>query len=262
MSATCWTLQADRATARFRLGLKSPEVCLTLPLSALADGMSVSAAKSAAADRPALARFFCLSHPSAEALGLPNEMYTRQADVLATYEATSGRDYRLQLRVSARSRTLASGRAITWQAVLSVQTQLLDLASQLEVSTRLDPAGSARAAQAISLLDQPALPGLSPVIWDAGQRGFACCWPGELETTDCLWLEGVHPEAPSQTTLQSCAGGEQYVHRLFDQGLEKGVILRARTLGGVIEGDSPAARLAVARQVWHDFVNTPPPLST
>ncbi|MFT5522867.1 MAG: hypothetical protein ACI9HK_000811 [Pirellulaceae bacterium] len=175
------------------------------------------------------------------------DAYQRGNDLVATYAATSNRNVRTQIYW--RAVTALDSQAVGFEVILSVQTDLLDSKPLTTVSTQL-PAGEVfRGAENAD-----------------GELSFNRYFHGSSPTVatlirgaDFSLLEQVHPtDYFGQATLED-AGRVAVDRRVFPEGLEKGVIRRARFQAFLIprSGDFESAK-----ELFAKFDEAAPPLTT
>ena len=189
------------------------------------------------------------------------DCYIRGGDLVATYPEQAPAGVRAQIYWRATSHPVAAALAAI-ELVASVQTSRLD--SCPTITTRSEMIARV-AFQLVSLergtfADLMAKPdhSASSDAPDAPQ-----CYLFRLSSTKYSYVEMVHPADAYQTSwdgwLQGLDFRLQLSHRLFPDRLEKGVILRARVLGVVLDrdGDQDAAV-----QHYAAFLNEELPLTT
>ncbi len=83
-----------------------------------------------------------------------------------------------------------------------------------------------------------------------------------LRPRDEAWTYGefAHPSGPAETEICSAPAPAAISigYRLFAERLEKGVILRARVLGGIVERGQERLQLAA---LYREFAASEPPLT-
>lgn len=171
------------------------------------------------------------------------DVYVRGTDLVATYDESAERPIRAQ----AYWRRLEAGQfceghldsvLVAIELVLSVNTSLLDSDPQATIETSVSPAIKLKnfGERSEQTLVQP-----------AGER-FS-------------YVEMLHPSdmGGTEALLGSGREGEAQIHhRLFQQRLEKGVILRARVRGAVVERRQDTA---IAEAAFRQFAASEPPLT-
>jgi len=189
------------------------------------------------------------------------ERYVRGGDLVVTYADRPAPDMRTQLywRAGAHQR---DGAIAAVELVASVQTSLPDsfpkmaVRSQLvasEVYQLVDTARGSFASIVPPAKDSP--PGESP----EGPQCYLFRLPGRQLT----YAEMVHPADRRQSQWDGWLHGADYRmqlrHELFARPLEKGVILRARVLGVILNREDD--KVAAAAH-WASFMHEPLPLTT
>jgi hypothetical protein len=180
--------------------------------------------------------------------------------LVVTYAATSQRP----IQVDASWRVLTSLPSSGWTAAIelavSVRTQMLDSRAELAVQSMLAIRESLRLAN-------PAAPRFEPaevsqnhatLVWESGPG----CVLFRLPDAGQSYVEMVHPVDFQHDELASAAGEGPHVrasHRLFQESLEKGVLLRSRVRGIFLPRTND---LAVAAQAYAEFAAEEPPLGT
>lgn len=183
-----------------------------------------------------------------EAAPLQPEAYVRGSDLIATYPATPERASRVQ----AYWRLQSDAERLVVDVQVSVQTNLLDALPRVRLVTRT-PSG------AISLLTWPSARLEScPQGRQAWASGRHCI----LTVSGAGWryAEMIHPEDVVEWSAERADSGVVLTHGLFDERLEKGVILRARLRGVLAAGEVDAATMAA--DAYRRFLLEPLPLST
>jgi hypothetical protein len=220
------------------------------------------------------------------------DVYVRGNDVVATYDEAPPQCLRAQiywryLPPEEFSPQFPSNVLAGFDFILSLNTSLLDNNPQSHVSSSLSPGCTLLQLQRIgsgglnarAIAPVEAAVGKDPhsVSFTSGNNNTGCFiarW--ELtpnRATRYSYVEMVHPadfnrsvvttssmqsaaSAPSTTTSQT--GGSSIKHHLFQQRLEKGVILRARIRAAVVKrsADEPMAITAYER-----FAAAEPPLT-
>lgn len=224
-----------------------------------ADGLS-----DARADGCDLAGF----HPLGVELSAPTsdvpagaDGYVRGGDLVVTYADRPAAEMRAQLywRAAAHER---AGAIAAIELVASVQTSLLDSFPQLAVRTRLV------ASEAFQLTDaaRPSFAAIVPPDDDAtldDSPATPQCYLFRLPGRQYSYAEMVHPAVGRPSLWDGWLHGTDYRmqlrHELFAQPLEKGVILRSRVLGVLLDRrDDKAA----AADHWTSFLQEALPLAT
>jgi len=201
--------------------------------------------------------------PPVEARHAPPDVdfYVRGGDLIATYAHRPERAMRAQIYWRAASRT--GPRAIAAvELLVSVQTSLLDSCPKL--ATRSDVA--AREVFQLTDPERAAFESVGPPSTRAAlasQSGRSSCYLFRLPGAKYSYAEMVNPADAQQSQLSvPLDEGElraHLAHELFAERLEKGVILRARVLGVLLDRDGDQA---AAAEHYAAFLNEPPPLTT
>jgi hypothetical protein len=230
---------ADNSTLRFELARFSAAVHPRNP----ADGV-----RDVCVDGIGLAQFrpLCVVIPPAESRDAPEpvsplpaadvDFYIRGGDLIATYFNRPARAMRTQIYW--RTATHRSAGAIAaLELVVSVQTNLLDSCPRITARSAIP------ASEVLQLADPD-----RGTFGSANSRQLSApCYLFRLANGKYSYVQIVHPGDAQQSDLQSQAeGGAGCVelrHELFSPKLEKGVILRARVLGLLVDraGDEAAA---------------------
>ncbi|HEV3006706.1 MAG TPA: hypothetical protein VGX78_19705 [Pirellulales bacterium] len=178
---------------------------------------------------------------AAQTAGTLADRYQRSGDLVATYEQTAARPFRVQ---------------VYWRAVLphaehalptidlqvSVQTSLLDCRAAITTASLLADCESCDVLG--SKCDN--------------QGPFARLFrPAGLEVS---YAEMIHPSDFRGVESATLADRCQWCRtKLFGRALEKGIILRARVRGVFVPRPNDVARATAA---FDDFSRQPPPLTT
>jgi len=186
------------------------------------------------------------------------DSYPRVDDLVATYAATATRPHRVQAYWK-RQFELPAGVAAVIDLQLLTQTDLLDSDPRRTVVSRLS------GCEVFKLQRSTTSPTLSPV--ECSQRStttlgrdaaLACClfrWPGSAMS----YVEMVHPLDFYQVELRMVGNELQTTHHLFVDWLEKGVILRSRLRGALVERQND---VSLALDLYQQLCDSPPPLTT
>jgi hypothetical protein len=192
----------------------------------------------------------------------PADCYVRVGDLVASYADVPQAEMRTEVywRSDAHPAQPALGLV---ELMISVQTNLLDCRPQLATRSQL------LALEVLELVNAarseftpvPTLPlGQQYRLPDDRPR----CLLLRLAGTDLSYAEMVHPADPGQSEIRriadekTAAGHYELRHHLFAAGLEKGVILRARVLGVLLQR---AGDQAAATQHFQAFAAAVPPLT-
>ncbi len=185
------------------------------------------------------------------------EHYARGGDLIATYDETPQRRLRAQIYWRAAPRESHSVIAAI-ELVASVQTSLLD------ACPRLTTRSTVAAREAFRLVDaKRGAFELIPALED-NRADLPTCFVFRLKSKQISFVEMVAPNVVQTTQLaadqsEDPAPPARLVHQLFAERLEKGVILRARVLGVLVDRDGD---LAAAARHYENFVSAAPPLTT
>jgi hypothetical protein len=171
----------------------------------------------------------------------PSECYVRGGDLVATYTDRPQAAMRAQIYWRAASHELADALAAV-ELVVSVQTSLLDSCPRVTICSQ----ASAGAVFSLSNAERGEfVPVGQQAETRAGQLG---CFLIRIENSGLSYAQMIHPRDARETTLLSASEtGPQSVelrHQLFAERLEKGVILRARALGVLLERANDCAAAA------------------
>ncbi|HZZ74169.1 MAG TPA: hypothetical protein VFE24_18180 [Pirellulales bacterium] len=187
----------------------------------------------------------------------PSDVYIRGRDLIATYERSAARPFRLQIYWSAlppARRDVLGG----VELILSVQTDLLESVSELRLQSEVaaacvrqlvDPA----AARFIAF--DPAKP--SAAAPPPAGLGCFLCAPADANSDLPSYVEMIHP-SDFRTAAHAAHGKRFLQNRLFAQRLEKGVILRSRVRAYYLAG-SDVERTAA--ELYLEFTESEPPLT-
>ncbi len=172
------------------------------------------------------------------------EYYVRGGDLVATYADRPEPQMRTQIYWRAAMHDLGQAVAAV-ELVASVQTNLLDSCPILSTRSRID------ASEVFQLTDpeRGTFAPLEPSLARAETRGpddLGSCYLFRLAGGNLSYVEIVHPAEAQHSSCDatnSHGASCELRHRLFAERLEKGVILRARVLGVLLDrlGDQAAA---------------------
>jgi hypothetical protein len=253
MPSQCW--QIENSSARLKLARLSARVNPLDPAAGVGDvsvdGRPLLGLAPLAVDLPRVESQHAASNV---------EVYVRGGDLVATYADRPEPQMRTQIYWRAATHDLQQAVAAV-ELVASVQTNLLDSCPKLSTHSRID------ASEVFQLTDpeQGTFAPLNPRPARAETRGQAergSCYLFRLAGGSFSYVEIVHPAEAQHSSCDatnnpgtSCA----LRHRLFAERLEKGVILRARVLGVLMDrsGDQAAA----ARH-YASFLSAELPLTT
>jgi hypothetical protein len=188
--------------------------------------------------------------------------FVRGDDVIATYPETA--EWPLRAQIYWRSGAIEPvGTIAAIELIASMQTSLLDACPRLNAQSRLPGCETLRLTDlGKGTFTNVTLP--ADHVWPhAGQTEQARCFLFRLTGTTLSYAEMVAPLGADQTQLDASRGKgangpARLVHQLFTERLEKGVILRARVLGLLMERDGDLER--AARQ-YAAFLSQAPPLT-
>lgn len=253
MGESCWQLEGT--VARLAVGDCRAVIDLTRPAQGLA--LRVPGAPDTAAAWQILGVQFD-DGPSVDTGRL--DAYVRGDDLVATYDEVPPRRVRAQiywrrLQAAEFAPQFAEHVAAALELIVSANTSLLDSDPQSSVVSTLP------AACEILNIDGVASEKLDPSPLAANNsagagRGFLFRPSlGELS-----YVEIVHPADIDRSQIDTTPGDSpvKLIHHLFQQRLEKGVILRARVRAALVarRHDEPAARAA-----YEHFASAEPPLT-
>jgi hypothetical protein len=168
------------------------------------------------------------------------ESYTRAGDLIVTYAAVPAPQMRTQLywRSLAHERR---GAVAALVLVASVQTDLLDSRASLVVGTQL-------VASEVYQLTDPASGKFTSIVPPSGSpeaaespdwpRCYLCRLPGRKYSYAEMVPSGEEGRSHWEGWLHGADYRLQLRHELFARPLEKGVILRARVLGVLLEREN------------------------
>lgn len=184
------------------------------------------------------------------------DVYERGCDLVVTYAEQPAADMRAWLYWRLNAAAVERGALAAVELIASVQTSLLDSCPRLTTASTL------AAIEVLQLADasRKLFATLTPQDTAMTRANRPACFLARLPGDAYSYLEIVHPGDTSDSRGEFPAPGRaQITHRLFSERLEKGVILRARILGVVLErrGD-----LAAAIGHWNAFLQEEPPLTT
>lgn len=264
MSSAIWQLDTPSHAARLQAGRCRASIALLRPQRGLANwsldtapldeligllGIQVPTENPAASDDLPL---------TTEQLAI--EPYVRGEDLVAAYFTSA--EHLRRVEVYWRSSLAPDEHAVAASTLqVSVQTELLDSPPFVLTRTEL------RQPQLIQQLVDAQSGEFSTVgLATADQADLCdernpCCLVVRFEHSDYSYVEMVHPLDRCATRLHPAAatGSLRIEHRLFSGHLEKGVILRARVRGLVVERD---ADLHSAAAAYRRFAQEKLPLTT
>jgi hypothetical protein len=189
------------------------------------------------------------------------EWYVRAGDLVVTYADQPAPAMRSQIywRAAAHER---QGAIAALSLVASVQTSLLDSCPTLSVRSQL----VASEAFQMSEAERGSFTNLVP-FFDASAPNDALapphCYLFRLPGRQYSYAEMIHPSDQRETSWDGWLHGTDYRlqlrHELFASQLEKGVILRARVLGVLLDRQGDKAAAAAH---WASFLRDELPLTT
>ena len=185
------------------------------------------------------------------------DAYVRQSDLIATFERAAPRPMRAQvywrwLEPSEFAPDFAAAVLVAFDLIASVNTSLLDVDPVSSAGSSIEPvaavlnlaqnkAAGLEAVQVGSAADRRDGAAVRQIARDSGTG----CFISRIADGSYSWVEMVHPTdfRGSKATLGDSSSLPDYcavrlVHELFEQRLEKGVILRARIRGALVKQDS------------------------
>jgi len=193
------------------------------------------------------------------------EFFVRGGDLVATYGELPATPVRAEIywrfiaAQAARAQSAGEAGQTASELILSVQTSLLDSDPSLAVGSTLPAMEIWRLGDAESGRFAECRPVGQREMVFAPKSGPACFL--FRSAAPLSYVEMVHPADFRHSTLHaidSAAGIWQLQHRLFEQRLEKGVILRSRLRGMFVARD---ADMAIAASEYRRFGSSEPPLT-
>jgi hypothetical protein len=188
------------------------------------------------------------------------QCYARGGDLVATYVDRPAPDMRSVLYWRAAAHEL-QGAIAAIELVASVETSSLDSRPQLAVRTSLVASEAYRLVDAARGSFAAIVPLPSEPQGDDAPEAPACHLfrlPGRRYS----YAEMVQPADGRQSHWEGWLAAGDYRfelrHELFAQRLEKGVILRARVLGMILDRDDDQAAVLAH---WNSFLREPLPLT-
>ncbi len=232
MQPPAW--QLDKHFARLRCGRFRATVDVTRP----ADGLVEVCPGSDRLTDACLLGIAIPSYPAGDATALIED-YARGGDLTAAYKESQDWPVRVDAFWRAAGPAQSEKFAAAVELVVSVRTQEPDSRPELAAESRLS------ASETLHLVDKetadyrPLAAAAATVIRPEDGTGCLLFRPPGVELS---YAEAVHPTDFQRDELISRSGGVGTVllrHHLFANGLEKGVILRARVAGVFLprEGD-------------------------
>lgn len=178
----------------------------------------------------------------------PSDQWVRGADVVAVYEPADARH--LRGTVMWRHEPSAAGRN-AWQAIVSAQTALLDADPAIAVVSEVE-------AGDVLMMSRKQADGWRPLGRDAPLPTDAIAILVRRAARGSV-LIAVHPDDEARLGIDRSAGRVRAVCGLFPRPLEKGVLLRSRTLAAVGPADDDTGWAGATLAA---FAAAPPPLTT
>ena len=189
------------------------------------------------------------------------ERYVRGGDLVVTYADRPAPAMRAQLywRAGAHQR---HGAIAAIELVVSVQTSLLDSFPNLAVRTQLVASEAYRLADAARGSFASIVPPSNDAAADDSPEAPQC-YLFRLPGGQYSYTEMVHPADGRQSLWDGWLHGIDYRmqlrHGFFAQRLEKGVILRSRVLGVLLDRENDKTAAAAH---WTSFLQEALPLTT
>lgn len=189
------------------------------------------------------------------------EHYIRSGDLVATYPDRPAEQLRTQVYWRAGSHA-RDGALAAIELVVSVQTALLDSCPKIAIASHLHATEVLRMTDAQSGAFTSIVPPSAEADPD-GIAGAPHCYLFRLPGRQHSYIEMIHPADVENSSWDGWLQGAHYRlqlrHELFADRLEKGVILRARVLGVIVDRrDDKAAAL----RHWQHFLTGELPLTT
>ncbi len=253
MPSQCW--QIENGTARLKRARLSAVVNPLDPAAGISeihvDGRPLSSFALLAVELPRV---------EAQQAALSVEYYVRGGDLVATYADRPEPQMRTQIYWRAATHDLQQAVAAV-ELVASVQTNLLDSCPKLSTRSRMD-------ASEVFQLTDPERGTFAPLeprparAETRGQADLGSCYLFRLADGNFSYVEIVHPAEAQHSNwdaTNSHGTSCELRHRLFAERLEKGVILRARVLGVLLDR---AGDQAAAARHYASFLSAALPLTT
>jgi hypothetical protein len=167
------------------------------------------------------------------------DAYVRGHDLVATYDEMAPRNLRAQIywrQIDPRDCLEHSAEhiKIAFDLIVSVNTSLLDSDPRCQVVSKVSNAES---------------------LWDSSSADSVIIRP---EVGEFSYVEIAHPADCCQSVVEQGHGRAGVARKLFQQRLEKGVILRARVRALVVARDQDQT---VGSEAYQHFAATEPPLT-
>jgi hypothetical protein len=185
------------------------------------------------------------------------DAYVRAQDLIAGYSLTPDRSVELQVYWRCVEHRDLS--AVGIELIASVQTNLLDSLTRVEVGSQLPPADTC-ALEDVMLQAPPPSP--TRVIGSVGDSnsGAVAATVYRIRSLPCSYVELPYPgDFGAAGGAEVTAGGNRSAYLLSAARLEKGVIRRGRLQGLFIRRDGD---LATAAECYRRFLTSEPPLAT
>ncbi|MGD9724243.1 MAG: hypothetical protein AB7O59_23975 [Pirellulales bacterium] len=251
-TATSW--HVDNNLARLHFGRLAAQVNLLEPASGLhqlcADAQTLFDCQILRVDVP----------PVAAAALSRNDYFLRGGDLAVSYGDRPERAMRTQIYWRAAPGQSA-GVIATIELLISVETSLLDSCPRISTSSRLSSGRVFRIAATSDVASPDIADDRASAIDPAAPVGHV--FQFENGGAKFSYAEMVHPDDARSTQVLMPDGGSgrpaELRHELFAERLEKGVILRARVLGVLLERTDDARHAA---GVFTDFLRAELPLTT
>ncbi len=189
------------------------------------------------------------------------EHYVRGGDLVATYPNRPAEGLRTQVYWRAGTHP-PDGAIAAIELVVSVQTALLDSCPKLAFASHLHASEALRMTDSQSGSFTSVVPPSAEADPDS-IAGAPHCYVFRLPGRQYSYIEMIHPADVQCSSWDGWLHGAHYRlqlrHELFVDRLEKGVILRARVLGVMVDRrDDKAAAL----RHWQRFLTDELPLTT
>ncbi|REK11580.1 MAG: hypothetical protein DWQ37_13790 [Planctomycetota bacterium] len=211
-------------------------------------------------DGTSLTGFHPLGLELAEAATEPSENYLRAGDLIVAYADQPATAMRAEAYWRAGTHAHRSAIAAI-ELVPSVQTNLLDSSPLLATRTDLVACEALQLTDPASASFTDLVPGSDEAQGEDASPGVHC-YLFRLAGGKYSYAEMVYPRDTHRSRLQSTPQGDEYTirlrHELFSQRLEKGVILRARVLGVLLDRQDD---MAATVQHWNAFLAEALPLT-
>jgi len=188
------------------------------------------------------------------------ECYQRGPDLVAAYRESQSWPVRVDVLWRAISPGEALGLVAGMDVIVSVRTELLDSWPELAVRSELAPVETLRLVDVEAARFQPcSRESRSPLAVSRGEPG---CFAFRLPDVPLTYAEMGHPADFFGAVVAESGAGPEWLevrHRLFAERLEKGVILRSRVRGAVVDRAEDLRSIAAC---YAAFAAAEPPLGT